>query len=830
MKRLLFILLLLPALCSAQRLVYSYNLADSTGLNVFRMPVQFKQVKLPTVPYAGSAYGNGGSVYIDTTAGTLYYYSAGSWHGLAGGGGSTPTLQQVTDVGDTTDNSIIFKSSAEAVFSSGGGILLDNNSRLREGTISSINTANKGIAQICGVGYELKWAEGSQYVMNGNGNAIRVVNYRFNDTPTNNNDSVQGFYAGSRWVLDNGITYVCADATTGSAVWNRVSAITLTTTGTSGAATLTNDTLNIPQYAGATYTAGNRIGLNVDTFYLDTAGLFAYNFTAPSNLKLPTTAAVNSELANYVSAVRLADTAAAIRAAYVPYTGATADVDLGTKGLTAQWLMSDTVQSNTGNLHLHGTNGTGIVVGASGTVVLDNYPIAVTGDSVLSTNSAGVLQRYDLKTKFSSYVPYTGATTNVDLGTHNILPNSVQFDLTPTGTLTGIGTMYWDATNETISIPLNNEVTLQVGQELHIRARNNTGVAITNGHAVYINDAQGNNPTIALANAKTLATSFMVGVATEDIPDNTTGFVTTIGTVSGFNTAGFTDGDILYLDTVAGDITNVAPKHPYYTVIVGEALNSTNNGKIFVHAAAPIACDTTLSGNSNIVPPTQRAVKAALGTKQKNSDTTVWDATRAWVNDRGFGTGTVTSVAAANGYGLSISGSPVTGTGTITATVDSGLIATRLRVKKQVDSVAALSGGGGVAKIKGVLPVTITAGTGDTVVVSLAPNTTATITETTTITFPSTRGMLQQVTITANDTISIDTANMIEGYTYKLTVLQNATGGKTLHWKDAYLKFSGGTTSTGYPYQDIGANEYSLYYISKENGRYTVLVNVNIRN
>jgi hypothetical protein len=526
----------------------------------------------------------------------------------------------------------------------------------------------------------------------------------------------------------------------------------------------------------------------------------------------------------------LADSMQTVRTDFVPYTGATADVDLGTKGLTAQWLMSDTVQSNTGNLHLHGTGGTGIVVGASGTIIVDNYPIAVIGDSVLSTNSAGALQRYDLKTKFSSYVPYTGATTNVDLGTHNILPNAVQFDLTPTGTLTGIGTMYWDATNETISIPLNNEVTLQVGQETHIRARNNTGVAITNGHAVYINDAQGNNPTIALANAKTLATSFMVGVATEDIPDNTTGFVTTIGTVSGFNTAGFTDGDILYLDTVAGDITNVAPKHPYYTVIVGEALNSTNNGKIFVHAAAPIACDTTLSGNSNSVPPTQRAVKAALGTKQNYSDTATFDATRAWVNGRGFGTGTVTSVAAANGYGLSISGSPVTTTGTITATVDSSLIATRLRVKKQIDSVAALSGGGGPAKIKGTLPVTISAGTGDTVIISLAPNTTATITETTTINFPSTLGMLQQVTLTANDTISIDSALMIEGYTYKLTVLQNATGGKTLHWKDAYLKFSGGTTSTGFPYQDIGANEYSLYYISKENGRYTVLVNVNIRN
>jgi hypothetical protein len=686
--------------------------------------------------------GGGGST--DSTVFYTVYRSdtsrANIYAAIAAGGGSTPTLQQVTDVGDTTDNSIIFKSSAEAVFSSGGGILLDNNSRLREGTISSINTANKGIAQICGVGYELKWAEGSQYVMNGNGNAIRVVNYRFNDTPTNSNDNLQGFYVSSRWVLDNGITYVCADATTGSAVWNRVSAITLTTTGTSGAATLTNDTLNIPQYAGATYTAGNRIGLNVDTFYLDTAGLFDYNFNAPSNLKLPTTAAVNSELANYVSAVRLADTAAAIRAAYVPYTG---------------------------------------------------------------------------------------ATTNVDLGTHNILPNAIQFDLTPTGTLTGIGTMYWDATNETVSIPLNNEVTLQVGQELHIRARNNTGVAITNGHAVYINDAQGNNPTIALANAKTLTTSFMVGVATEDIPDNTTGFVTTIGTVSGFNTAGFTDGDILYLDTVAGDITNVAPKHPYYTVIVGEALNSTNNGKIFVHAAAPIACDTTLSGNSNSVPPTQRAVKAALGTKQNYSDTATFDATKSWVNGRGFGTGTVTSVGVVAGTGVSIGGTlPVTTSGTYTVTNTAPDQTVTITASTNITvagsyptfTISATGGSSGPAKLKAVSPVTLTAGTGDTVIISISPNTTYTITEATAFTYSGANGLIQKITMNnALDTVTVDTATLVEGVTYELRVIQGSGGNKILHWANSYILFQGGTTATGRPYQDIGAADISRYFIQKTN-------------
>jgi len=48
-------------------------------------------------------------------------------------------------------------------------------------------------------------------------------------------------------------------------------AITLTTTGSSGAATFSANTLNIPQYAGATYTNGYGILLSTGTFSADTA-------------------------------------------------------------------------------------------------------------------------------------------------------------------------------------------------------------------------------------------------------------------------------------------------------------------------------------------------------------------------------------------------------------------------------------------------------------------------------------------------------------------------------------------------------------------------------
>ena len=108
----------------------------------------------------------------------------------------------------------------DLIFGAGAGVLLNIASRLREGTIDAGTGGTKGIAQICAVGYELKWEAGSQYVMDGNGVLVRIVNYKFNIAPTVNNDDTEGFYVGSRWILDDGTIYTCSDSTTGAAVWD----------------------------------------------------------------------------------------------------------------------------------------------------------------------------------------------------------------------------------------------------------------------------------------------------------------------------------------------------------------------------------------------------------------------------------------------------------------------------------------------------------------------------------------------------------------------------------------------------------------------------------
>jgi hypothetical protein len=123
-----------------------------------------------------------------------------------------PTLASVLD----TDN----ESGANDIsFDAGQGLLFDNTSRLREGTIDAGLGGTKGVAQICAVGYELKWEAGRLYVMNGNGNGIRFSLYNFNITPTVDDDVTKGYGIGSIWTLDNEDTYECTDATTGAAVW-----------------------------------------------------------------------------------------------------------------------------------------------------------------------------------------------------------------------------------------------------------------------------------------------------------------------------------------------------------------------------------------------------------------------------------------------------------------------------------------------------------------------------------------------------------------------------------------------------------------------------------
>jgi hypothetical protein len=164
------------------------------------------------------------TVIVDDGTGAVEYWfkdgvTNGDLEAKATGGGATPTLAEVLDEGNQADENIELLNDSEVRFGAGGGILLDNGSRLKEGTIDAELGGGKGIAQICAVGYEMKWEAGRLYIMNDGGTTIRESGYNFTNTPTVNDDVTKGYVVGSRWVLDNGDVYVCSDSTEGASVW-----------------------------------------------------------------------------------------------------------------------------------------------------------------------------------------------------------------------------------------------------------------------------------------------------------------------------------------------------------------------------------------------------------------------------------------------------------------------------------------------------------------------------------------------------------------------------------------------------------------------------------
>jgi len=211
---------------------------------------------------------------------------------------SAQTLAQTLILGNTSGaNDIEFDATQ--------GLLFSNASRLREGTIDAGLGGLKGIAQICGAGYELKWENGRLYVMGSSGNTIRQSLYNLTTTPTVTDDDTLGYSVGSLWTLDDGTVYVCSDASTGAAVWaiggipnlQQVTDAGFTTTnklksdnGAGSVSALNNGTIDLTT-GGAT--------VNIDAALVTTA----YIAQLPDKLTSPQTFAMIEDITSGVASV-----------------------------------------------------------------------------------------------------------------------------------------------------------------------------------------------------------------------------------------------------------------------------------------------------------------------------------------------------------------------------------------------------------------------------------------------------------------------------------------------------------------------------------------------
>lgn len=209
----------------------------------------------------------------------------------------------------------------------------------------------------------------------------------------------------------------------------------------------------------------------------------------------------------------------------------------------------------------------------------DQGPIGLTGPSgVTLISEAEDVTVTDIQT--NDVLQWNGTKW---ANTNNPTFDSVKFNKSA-GITAAEGEITWNSDDKTLDIGLDGTSVLQVGQEFLVKATNKTGSTITDGQAVYISGSDGQRVVVSLAQAiNTPSNQVSLAIATQNIANNATGFFTAKGLVRGLNTSAFAEGDILYVSTTAGGLTNVAPAKPYSQLVIGiVTISNAGNGSIYV--------------------------------------------------------------------------------------------------------------------------------------------------------------------------------------------------------------------------------------------------------
>lgn len=175
----------------------------------------------------------------------------------------------------------------------------------------------------------------------------------------------------------------------------------------------------------------------------------------------------------------------------------------------------------------------------------------------------------------------SGSLVNIDSIQY---PDYIAFDTTPESTSASVGTISWDSGDSTLSIQLDGQVNVGLGQEIIILANNGEATTLNKGEVVRLSGAQGQRPKITRAyNLNDTGSALTIGIVAENIAAGGEGFVVTQGIVKNIDTNAFNEGDILYLSASAGIATTVKPQAPNHYVFVGVVLKkNASSGRIYV--------------------------------------------------------------------------------------------------------------------------------------------------------------------------------------------------------------------------------------------------------
>ena len=113
---------------------------------------------------------------------------------------------------------------------------------------------------------------------------------------------------------------------------------------------------------------------------------------------------------------------------------------------------------------------------------------------------------------------------------------------------------------------------------------NAEGTTLTKGTVVYLFGATGNVASVKRAyNTSDTFSSKTFAIVRDDIGVGQNGTVITQGVVDKLNLGSFTEGDIVWLDSIPGQFTKNKPSAPYHQVFVGVVERANNgNGQLFI--------------------------------------------------------------------------------------------------------------------------------------------------------------------------------------------------------------------------------------------------------
>lgn len=204
--------------------------------------------------------------------------------------------------------------------------------------------------------------------------------------------------------------------------------------------------------------------------------------------------------------------------------------------------------------------------------------LTVNDDNVLDLQNRMATEEGNVDDLQTTRMNLDGSNSNIDVlsfFTETIVP------------FTKAGQLRWNEVLRTLELKISDDVTLQIGKEILLDARNDESTSIYNGQAVYVSGGAGTNVYIKRASTANgdIAQS-TIGVATEGMQVGEWGHTCTEGLVNGINTNAWEEGDKLYLG-VDGALTNVEPVSPTPKVFMGVVLRKhLTLGSIYVKVRA----------------------------------------------------------------------------------------------------------------------------------------------------------------------------------------------------------------------------------------------------